>query len=425
MSRVRHERILRAVDGSSEDLVDLVRSLIRAHSENPPGNQRAIMAIVKEHLKAQGIPFEAISLQPDRENIIARVGPAQGARSLALYGHTDVVPAGDPKRWSFPPFAGDVKEGWIQGRGAADMKAGTGAALFVAALLHRLDVPLGGPLLFHANPDEEDFVTEEKLLYRLIDDGRLRCTACIMGEPSGLGEIGIGDKGDLWLRIRCRGRAAHGSSPMLGDSAVEACLRALRRLKRAVGGQVRLPAQIQPVVADSRAAAGARARMLGQPRQAAAASRALDRVTINVGRIQGGTMINVVPDECEADVALCIPAGVSPAILAEQIKVELAAMAEVEVLAITEPNFTRPDDPVVSSVQRASREVLGTTAKPIHDIATSDAHAFRLRGIPTLLYGPGDSGLAHAVDERVSVKETVATAKIFALAALDYLGQGK
>lgn len=410
------------VEGHRGELIGLVCSLVRAPSENPPGDQTEVMGAVEDYLRKNGLPFEAPFLRPDRKNIIARVGASGAPRSLILYGHTDVVPAGRTELWSFPPFVGDVKDGWIRGRGAVDMKAGTGACLFVAALFHRLEVPLGGLLVLHANPDEEDYIPEEKLLYKLLEDGRLRGTACIMAEPSGLQSIGVGDKGDLWLRLRTQGRSAHGSSPMLGDSAVDTALEAIRRLKKMVEGRATPPAEVEPIMSASRAAARARAKAMGLGERAAAAGRTVDHTTVNVGRIRGGTMINMVPEECEVEVAMCIPPGVSSAALARRIAQGLAGMAEVKVLTESEPNFTRPDDPVVKSVQRASRVVLGRAAKPVYFPATSDAQVFRPRGIPTLFYGPGDLGLAHALDERVSVEETVATAKILALATLDYLG---
>ncbi len=417
-------KLLNAVEGSRDELLKLACAMVRTPSENPPGDQTQVMGVVEDYLHTNGIAYDAPYLHPDRRNILARIG-GDGSKSLILYGHTDTVPVGNPALWSFPPFVGDIHDGRIRGRGAVDMKAGTAACLFVTVLLAHLEIPLAGRLILHANPDEEDFLPEDKLLYKLLEDGRLRATACIMAEPSGLGNIGVADKGDLWLRLRSRGHSTHGSSPMLGDSAVEACLEAVRRLGTMAKAAVAVPPELQPLLPASRASARARAKAMGLGGRAAAAAAAVDHTTVNVGRIKGGSMINIVPEECEVEVALCVPPGISLCDLEARIKEAVVGLAEVEMMTATEPNFSPPDDPIVGSVQRSSNAVLGRPGKPVIFPATSDAHAFRPRGIATLFYGPGDLGLAHALDERVSVEETVAAAKILALAAVDYLASSK
>jgi succinyl-diaminopimelate desuccinylase len=415
-------RLVRSVEESQEELVGLVCDLIKAPSENPPGDQREVMGVIKDYLKAQGIPYEAPYLKPTQENILATVGPTDGPRSLILYGHTDTVPVGKPDLWSFPAFAGDVRDGFIRGRGATDMKAGTACCLLLTSLFHRLEIPLGGPLTFHANPDEENYLLDEKLLCRLLDEGRLRGTACIMAEPGGLGNIFVGDKGDLWVRLTARGRPAHGSCPMLGDSALEAALEAVDRIQRLVRGTVAMPEELLPLLPPSRRAARARAIGMGLPERASLAGRSLDRTTVTLGRITAGTMANVVPEACEAELALCVPPGASSTRLAEDIRQAVKGLTEVEVTALSEPNYTDPRDPVVASVAWASRRVLGRAAKPLLCPGTTDGQIFRPRGIPTLFYGPSDQGLAHARDERVSAEETVIAAKVLGLATLHYLG---
>lgn len=416
-------KIVSAVDRAREEVLQLSGALIRAPSENPPCDQSRVMEVVTEYLKLQGIAFQAPYLNPQRKNVVARLESGGGPRSLVLYGHTDTVPVGDERLWSFPPFVGDVRDGWLRGRGAVDMKAGLAASLVAGAILHRLDVPLQGTLILHANPDEEDYIVEEKLLYSLIDEGPLKASACIMAEPSGLDHIGVADKGDLWLRVRTKGRSTHGSSPFLGESAIEKALRAVELMRQVVRGPPGVPTPLRPILAQSKVAARERAKLMGLGSRAVSqASGSIEGTTVNLGRITGGTMVNMVPEFCEVEVALCVGLGFSSAELHKEIRAKLAGLAEVEVLAESEPNFTPPDDPIVSAVSAATKTVLGREAKPVIFPATSDAQVFRPRGIPTLFYGPGDLAMAHALDERISADDVVEATKVFAVAALEYLG---
>ena len=130
---------------SVPDPVELLRELLRFDTTNPPGNERACVERVQAILSAAGIESELYARDPERPNLIARLG--DGASPLLLYGHVDFVPTAG-QQWSRPPFAGEVADGMVWGRGALDMKSGV--AMMIAALVRAKEegaVPPAGVML--------------------------------------------------------------------------------------------------------------------------------------------------------------------------------------------------------------------------------------------------------------------------------------
>src|SRR5688500_4148620 len=115
--------------------VELARALIRVDTSNPPGRETVAASVLQGWLAAHGVASELVGPDPERRNLVATVRGRGDGPSLALCGHLDVVPAGEPEAWRHPPFAGVLDEdGFVWGRGAVDMKAqvATRAAALVA-----------------------------------------------------------------------------------------------------------------------------------------------------------------------------------------------------------------------------------------------------------------------------------------------------
>src|SRR6218665_1698472 len=150
------QRLLGAIDESSPELLALAARLIRTPSENPDGDCTAVAELIVTHLSAGGIAPDTFDPGQGRVSVLAHLGEKRpDDRHLVFAGHSDVVPIGDSARWSFPPFAGDIVDGYLRGRGASDMKAGLAGLIHVFMLLRSLKVPLAGKLSFVAVPDEE------------------------------------------------------------------------------------------------------------------------------------------------------------------------------------------------------------------------------------------------------------------------------
>src|SRR5215204_5910723 len=135
--------------------VDLVGRLIRTNTVNPPGGELAAQEFLKGTLMAAGFECELLAAEPGRPNLVARLRGEGPGPTLCLLGHVDTVPA-DPSEWSFDPWAGDVVDGEIRGRGAQDMKDQVAAEVAAAATLAREGWrPFAGELLVVATADEE------------------------------------------------------------------------------------------------------------------------------------------------------------------------------------------------------------------------------------------------------------------------------
>src|SRR5262249_24838212 len=156
-TRVSLEDVLARIDES--ELVELTRALVRIPSVVRPGDPTATESDVAEHVRTwlakEGFAIETHEVAPGRPNVIAWLGDKGDSRSLLLEGHTDVVTEGNPGEWSRAPFGGELADGRIYGRGAADMKSGLAAAMMAAAALHRSGAPLRGRLVVGALVDEE------------------------------------------------------------------------------------------------------------------------------------------------------------------------------------------------------------------------------------------------------------------------------
>jgi acetylornithine deacetylase/succinyl-diaminopimelate desuccinylase-like protein len=212
-----------------DETTALLRELLRVDTTNPPGNETAAASLLKDYLEASGVRCELVARDPDRANLVARIPGTGDGPSLALLGHTDVVPA-DPAGWRHPPFAGHLDDdGYVWGRGAIDMKNETVSRAVAIAVLARAGFRPRGDLLLIAEADEEngadevglswlvrerpdigtDYVINEGASERLtLADGRTVVT------------INVGEKATLPVLVTALGRAAHASTPLAGANAV-------------------------------------------------------------------------------------------------------------------------------------------------------------------------------------------------------------
>ena len=151
----------------------------------------------------------------------------------------------------------------------------------------------------------------------------------------------------------------------------------------------------------------------------------LDRPTINIGIIKGGTKINMVPERCEIDVDTRVPVGMKSEQLAEYVqKIVSKYGGEITYLERSEPNFTSPDSEIAKLVAENAAQILGFRPKPLIEWASSDARFYRAKNVPTVHYGPGELDLIHGYNERVKAEDVVKAAKVYAGTAVDYLRPG-
>jgi succinyl-diaminopimelate desuccinylase len=415
------EKGLKQIDHESKLLARLCGQLVRFPTENPPAITTELTRFIKEWLADVSIHSRIFCKEKGKMNLVSNL-EKKSAPGLVLYGHSDVVPAGERKRWGFAPYSGKVTDGKVLGRGASDMKGGLAAELFALKVLGQLDINLRKNLQLVVIPDEENFDAERRLLYKMIDDGVIAGQGCIMAEPSGRDRIEVGDKGDLWLRVKATGKPAHGSSPVLGDSAILRLFEGLKAIGTIWNDEVPIPSDVEGVLPFSGDVVKQTVTAMGIPERFEEGKKLLTHTSVNVGTVRGGTMINMVPDSAEADIALCLAPGVTAAKAMERVKELLSKTVglDVSIILSSDPNFTSPKHPLVTTLRETHQSITGRDAKPFLTTATSDAHAFRLRGIPTVLFGPGDMSVIHGYDEFVDAKDLTAFAKVYFETAIEF-----
>jgi succinyl-diaminopimelate desuccinylase len=380
-----------------DEVVRFARALVAAPSENPGGTEEEAAAVASELLHGIGADPDVVRGDAGRPSVVATIGTEDGP-SLAWNGHLDVVPAGDPATWHHPPFAGEIADGRLLGRGVADMKGAIACALAAASAIRRAGVELGGSLAFHLVADEElAGLHGTKVLW---EQGFLRQDACIVGEPTEL-HLALAERGGAWVTMTARGRAAHGSTPQLGVNAITSMARFLLRIEEV------LPEREHPLV--------------GRP-------------TVNAALISGGSAPNVVPDRCEVDVdRRLIPGETSP----EEILVPFERLAaaisrdhpEVElsfrIREWTDAAEARPDTEIAELCRTAVAEERGVVPNDTGITGITDARFYINEArIPTAILGPGSLTIAHTANEWVAVDELVAAARIYARVFVRFLGVG-
>ncbi len=219
--------------------VALARDLIRIDSTN--GNETPVAELLADRLASAGVEVELVARDPARANLIARIPGTGAGPSLALVGHSDVVPA-DPRDWTHPPFAGVLDDaGYLWGRGAVDMKNEVAARAAAMASLARSGWRGRGDLLLVIVADEEDGAAEVGMNW-LVTQRPDIATTYALNEGGGFGfrladgrhmvEVSVGEKGTCPVRVDALGEAGHASTPTVGDNAVPRLGELLRRIGR-------------------------------------------------------------------------------------------------------------------------------------------------------------------------------------------------
>lgn len=413
------QKVLDAVDERQEELLELCSKLIQFPTENPPGDTRDISAFIIDYLKKAGIETEVHAATPEMLNLIStHKGSGENGKRLIFCGHTDVVPAGDLDRWDFDPFCGEIRDGYMLGRGASDMKGGLAGLLFATALLAKLGVPLKGDLSLLIVPDEETggHLGVPWVLERELING----TAAVIAEPSGPLNPTIGQKGSCWFEFTVEGTPGHGSlSPVVGDSAIVKAAKGIEALQRLWDIEPNIPDEVKEIIEISK-------RYAIERESEGLAYQVFDHVTVNIGTIQGGTKVNVVADRCTVQVDSRVPFGVDYRQVMERagsLLLEAGIETDIKPFGFQgNANWTPPEEPVVKHLVDSISEVSDEEAYGVLQWASSDARHFRTHHIPVLQYGPAELSTIHSFNERAPVWQIIQCAKVYALTALKYLG---
>lgn len=363
----------------TKEALDLARELVRLDSCNPPGGEAACAELLGRRLEAAGFRIELHPLAPGRPNLVARLAGEEGP-ALCLSGHMDTVPLGEAP-WSFDPLGGEIADGRLLGRGACDMKSGLAALTAAAVELARLPQRRGDLLLVFSAGEETGCEGARQLA---AEPGLLgRADAVLVGEPTGLRPC-LGHKGALWFEALTRGKAAHASMPHAGDNAIYKAARAICALESFDFGVAAHP-------------------HLGSP-------------TLNVGTIQGGTKVNMVPDRAHFSIDARVLPGQGSKQVQERLAQHLGPEVELALLpASAEAVWTPAEHPWVGEVCQVLGEVLGQAVEPGGLSYFTDASALgrALGGPPVVILGPGEPEMAHQTDESCPVEQIEKAAEAY------------
>lgn len=379
-----------SADRGTLEVVDLLRALVKAPSPNPPGDERAAQAIVREYLEAiPGVDVQEVGVAPARPMLVATLHGRAPGRTIAFAGHIDTVPAGEG--WTRDPFGGEVIDDRLYGRGASDMKGGIAGFLVAMRRLAERRDEWSGTVVAHVVPDEEPGgqLGTEILLQR----GFLDADAAIVAEPSELC-VFRAQKGNIFASLRVTGRSAHGSMPENGQNAISGALRLALDLEE----------RLAPIVGERR-------------------HELVGRATLSIGTIRGGQRTNVVPDEC----VFTVDRRVVPGEQVEDALAELEAFvgdrAEVTYQHVGAAFDTPSDHWVVQAAAAVVNAVRGSPTPIGGLVGSSDARFYASAGIPTIILGPGSMAQAHAPDECVDVGLLVGSVAVYTRLALQLLDE--
>ena len=224
-----------------DETVELLRGYLRVNTTNPPGNETAGARFLAQVLDGDGIASETAESAPGRGNLVARLKGDGSLGGIVLHHHIDVVYA-DERYWTVDPFGGVLRDGYVYGRGALDMKS-TGILQLAAVLaIKRSRVSLTRDLIFLGTADEEvgsrfgaQWVADQRRVwlkdaeYALSELGVIEAAH---GRSAPFGSIVISEKTGLALRLTARSDPGHGSMPW-PDTAPHRLIRALTRLLEA------------------------------------------------------------------------------------------------------------------------------------------------------------------------------------------------
>ncbi len=365
-----------------------LKDLIRIDTQNPPGRTKeAVDYLLNVADELGGITSTVHSLDEDRHNIVWKIGD-EHKKKIVLCGHLDTVPIGNLEFWDFDPFSSKKFDGdKIGGRGAADMKAGVVSILGTIAYLLEDADSLPWQIVFVGTADEEVSMAGARAVR---DEVMKNAEFLFITEPTD-GHVGIAEKGVLQLKAKFIGKAAHGSMPDLGINAILVMAEFLENILELP------PDEVHPL---------------------------LGKTTINIGRIQGGTKVNIVADTCWSEIDIRFIPNLNPKELQAKIKDLMTQLnnkhgctSHLEIIHQLQALESSIRHPMISILRKeGAREPIGLTYAT--DAAELLSESFR--NVPFVIFGPGNPNVIHKPNEWVSLEETITTAQILANAIKQY-----
>jgi len=366
----------------------ILEDLVRIQSVNPhygegAQGEQAVAEYIEQRFQGKGLKVTRQNVLPNRDNIIVELRVGKSDSTLLFEAHMDTVSLGSMEN----PLTPIYKEGRMYARGACDTKGSLAGMIWAMEQCAAHPERLSSDIVFCASVDEE----HEYRGLRSFMELNMPIAGAIVGEPTELGIV-IAHKGCARFAVTTHGKAAHSSMPQEGDSAVYQMMHVLQFIKEQM--EVDLAAARHP--------------LCGTP-------------SIVVGTITGGTQINIVPERCEIEVDRRIIPGELPDEALIDFKYKLQDYIKEQGLHV---NFTirellldwALDTPKNASIVSFAEQAANRLGLP-HEVVGvpygSDASKLSLKGIPSIVYGPGSIAQAHSREECVPVSDVEHAAQFY------------
>lgn len=377
----------------TNDPVALLQALIRIPSPNPHGDTHAIAGFIGQFMRELGC--EVRLLAPDaKPEAVSAVGVlGSGNPVIMLHAHIDTVPiaASEAARWSSDPYAAEIRDGRIYGKGSIDDKAPLAAMLVALAEAARAQAEMHGTLVLVAAAEEE--VGGRLGTKWLADSGHLPMSDFIVVGEQTANRVANAHKGVVRATVRARGRSVHATNPDRGVNAIAIMARAVLALETY---HQRLAAQVHPTV--------------GVP-------------TCNVGVIEGGSTANAVADSATVYLDRRMIPGEDPEVVKQELEhviasVDLTPYGADAHLSVGEYQISNwyestIESPLAQVFLDCVRETLHADPGPVGYMPGSDAkHLVGVTRGEMIIFGPGSYEVAHGFDEYTEIAELEATTAI-------------
>jgi succinyl-diaminopimelate desuccinylase len=355
---------------SNKELTQILKSLVQIPTENPLGRTLEIINYVISEVfrEEEGFTNEIISYKKDNielHNLISRIG--HGDKKIILCGHFDVVPVGDLSKWNYPPFAAKIENGKLYGRGSADMKSGLTMLIGTLKNLSKnTSLMEKFEFVFVGTADEEGGMSGSmNLAKKKIKQNAI---LLIIGEPTNM-NIGVAEKGVLWVDLTIQGKPAHGAMPQKGINSIECALNLIPALYDCLDKKKNM--------------------ILGTS-------------TLNIGRIEGGTVINVVAEKTNLKLDYRFIPEQDPESIIDNLSKIKGNPCSLNYKIIKKLPSLQSDfnQPLIQTLKKSSKaKLIGLP------YATDAAHLIDPDDpVPFILYGPGNPEVIHSSNEYVQLE---------------------
>ena len=380
---MNHTDIWKVVEANRQGLVAFAQKLVQTPSRS--GQEGEVAVLIREEMAHLGYDETWVD---KAGNVVGRVAGGDGP-SLMLNGHMDQVDAGDPARWPYPPFGGEIHDGALWGRGAADMKGALAAMVYAGGLLKKLPAPPPGDRYVSAVVQEEVGGLGARYLAEHLPVAR-----AVVGEASG-NHLRRGHRGRVELVVQFQGRSVHASMPDLGINPHFSMANFMSRLRS-------LQMTEEPPYGSSSVVP---TRVTSEPESANVTPGAL--LLVLDWRNVPGESPEAILAKLEAPLARSLEPGCEG-------KIEIASKELVTYTGLrmaypdTFPSFTTAaDHPWLAQAQSVLTETLGRQVEVDTWRFATDGGHFAAAGTTVIGFGPGDAGVVHTVEERMPLDALV------------------